>query len=304
MVVHPFASTTSRIDSLGRTASSLMLIVALFALSFVLDADGSLGTDTGGKVATIDAMTTRGDWNPSLGYWAEDSDPEGLAHPFFSTRRTANGWINVTSLPMILITRSLAVPLGSAALLVFPILGSVLTCLAAGQLGRRFGAASWSIGFWIAASCSPIWAYGLDFWEHSMGLALMLWGSVGLLSGLSAPGRSLQWMGFAGLCFGVAASMRQEALVFGFVAGLICLFAGKGATLLMRLLRSSVMAIAALIPLLLNHTLEAAVYGDSLRTGRAVGVVSAASTTGFVQRVQEGVLITARPLAVIQFNCE
>ncbi len=286
--------------SLGRATSSFVLLLALFAFSVGLDAHGSLGTDTGGKVATIDAMTERGDWNPSLGYWAEASDPAGLAHPFFSTRRTENGWINVTSLPMILSTRLLAGPLGDSALLVVPLLGSVLACLAAGELGKQFGATDWNVGFWIAASCSPIWMYGLDFWEHSMGLALMLWGVVGLQAGLSAPSaRSCGLMASAGLAFGLAATMRQEALVFGFVAGLVCLLAGAPQGPALRLGRSSCMAVAALMPLVLNHFLEAAVYGNALRTGRAVGVVSAASGTSFWRRLQEGVLITASPINLV-----
>ena len=284
---------------MGRAPSSLLLLVALFALSFALDHDGSLGTDTGGKVATIEAMVDRADWNPSIGYWAEEFDPDGVAHPFFSTRRTEQGWINVTSLPMIFATRLLAGPLGEFALLVVPIFGSILTCLAAAELGRRFGAKSWSVGFWVAASCSPIWVYGLDFWEHSIGLALMLWGVVALLSGLATPANSIRWMGLSGLMFGLSATMRQEALVFGFVAGIVCLVGGEVETPLRRLGRGGTMAAAALVPLVLNHLLEAEVYGAALRSGRAVGVVSAASGTSLGQRLQEGVLITASPINLL-----
>ncbi len=120
----------------------------LLVLSLALDRDGSLGTDTGGKVATIDAMVERGDWTPSIGYWADDVDPDGVAHPFFSTRHTEAGWVNVTTLPMILVTRLLVGGLGQQALLVVPILGAVLTCLAAGELARSSGLRHGGPGFW------------------------------------------------------------------------------------------------------------------------------------------------------------
>ena len=193
----PGAGTKTASFSLECSSAARVL---LLVLSLALDRDGSLGTDTGGKVATIDAMVERGDWTPSIGYWADDVDPDGVAHPFFSTRHTEAGWVNVTTLPMILVTRLLVGGLGQQALLVVPILGAVLTCLAAGEFARFFGAPSWRPGFLAAASSSPVLVYGLDFWEHSIGLALMLWATVFFLKAGKRPHRSLhlRWRWSAG----------------------------------------------------------------------------------------------------------
>ncbi len=278
-----------------------MLCRAAFLVltSFLLDPDGSLGTDTGGKVATINAMQARGDWTPSLGYWAEESDPTGSNHPFFGTTRRETGWINITSLPMIMASRPFVGLLGSSGFLIFPIAGSVLTCLAAGELGRRFGARSWHTGFWVAASCSPVAVYGLDFWEHSMGLALMIGGVVGVLTTFDLGSRAHLWAAMSGLCFGVAATMRTESLVFGFVAGLVCLLGGPTTSVGARISRSAVMAFAALVPLAANQSAEASIYGAALRSDRAAAAVQSTTSTGLLQRLQEGILITASPINLV-----
>jgi hypothetical protein len=277
-----------------------MIVVAFLAsASFLLDADGSLGTDTGGKIATINAMEARGDWTPSLGYWAEASDPTGSAHPFFGTTRREAGWINVTSLPMIMATRPLVGLFGSLGFLILPIAGSVLACLAAGELGGRFGARSWKTGFWVAASCSPVAVYGLDFWEHSIGLALMIGGVVSVLTTFDSGCRTHLWAASSGLCFGVAATMRTESLVFGFVAGIVCLLGGPTTSTAARISRSAVMAFAALVPLVANQIAEASVYGDALRSDRAAAAVASTTSTGLLQRLQEGILITASPINLV-----
>ena len=54
----------------------------------------------------------------------------------------------------------------------------------------------------------------------------------------------------------------------------------------------------ATVPLGANAMLERAVIGSSARTNRAVGVV-ADSGTGFIQRIQEGIIITASPINLV-----
>lgn len=284
---------------LSRWSAAALLVALLLVLSLALDRDGSLGTDTGGKVATIDAMVERGDWTPSIGYWADDVDPDGVAHPFFSTRHTEAGWVNVTTLPMILVTRLLVGGLGQQALLVVPILGAVLTCLAAGELARFFGAPSWRPGFLAAASSSPVLVYGLDFWEHSIGLALMLWATVFFLKAREAPPVPAFALALvSGSLFGAAATMRQEALIYGAVTGLVCVFGPSAGPVVQRLLSGGAMAVGALVPMAVNAMLEQAVIGSSVRTDRAVGVV-AVSGTGLGQRIQEGIVITASPINLV-----
>ncbi|MFW2382813.1 MAG: hypothetical protein ACN4GZ_13735, partial [Acidimicrobiales bacterium] len=217
----------------------------------------------------------------------------------FGTARREAGWINITSLPMVMATKPLVGLVGPRGLLVFPLLGSVLACLAAGELGRRFGATSWRPGFWVAASCSPISVYALDFWEHSLGLGLMMAGVASLLYVLDASSPPLGWAAGSGLAFGLAATMRTEALVYGFVAGLVCLLGGSRTSPGMRVVRSGCMAVAALVPLIVNQLAEAAVYGSALRSDRAAGALQTTGSIGVVQRLQEGILITASPINLV-----
>jgi len=51
----------------------LMLLAIYLGLSLLNDPRGYLGTDTGGKVATLQAMHEHGGLNPDIGYWAERS---------------------------------------------------------------------------------------------------------------------------------------------------------------------------------------------------------------------------------------
>ncbi len=285
----------------GRLAASSAVVVILLLLSLALDADGSLGTDTGGKVATVSAMVERGDWNPTIGYWAESLDRDGVVHPFFRTRRTEAGWVNVTTLPMILITRPLVGAFGPRALFAVPILGSLLTCLGAGELARLFGSTSWRPGFWAAATCSPVLVYGLDFWEHSIGLALMVWAAVALFSIREAEGTIARVGGAvaSGVLFGLAATMRQEALVYGAAGGVVGLSGAVGRTGRQRLAVSGAMLAGVVMPLWANELLERAVIGAAVRGERAIGVVAGVAWTGAIDRLEEGILITASPINLV-----
>ncbi len=74
-----------------------------------------------------------------------------------------------------------AVPLyevgGLRGILLLPMLGAVLAALAARALARRLGGDG-MLAFWAIGLATPVAVYALDFWEHSLGLAAMLWGVV------------------------------------------------------------------------------------------------------------------------------
>ncbi len=117
--------------------------------------------------------------------------------------------------------------------------------------------------------------YGLDFWEHSIGLALMLWATVFFLKAREAPPAPAFALALvSGSLFGAAATMRQEALIYGAVTGLVCVFGPSAGPVVQRLLSGGAMAVGALVPMAANAMLEQAVIGSSVRTDRAVGVVS------------------------------
>ncbi len=183
------------------------------------DPRGTLGTDTGGKLATLRVMERHGGLVPDIGYWAEAADPDGDAPPAVLHDRVGEQWVNVTTLPDALRLVS-AVPIGGTA--------PSCCCRCSGRCSapsRRvhsragWAAAGWT-AFWAVGLASPVAIYALDFWEHSLGLALMLWGVVVVLDVID--GRA-GWRGAigAGALFGAAATMRQEALVYLAVAGTV-----------------------------------------------------------------------------------
>jgi hypothetical protein len=283
------------------TARIVLAVIGLFAIYGVLslanDPHAFLGTDTGGKVATLRAMDARGDLDPDLGYWAERLDPEGIAHPIALNYHIGGRWVNVTTLPMIYAATPLYDLAGLRGILLIPMLGGCLSALAARALARRLatrnpGPGGW-IAFWAVGLATPVAVYALDFWEHTIGLAAMLWGVVALLdvakrapspadsagtgssSGRAEPapaGWRLAMLG--GAAFGVAATTRTEALVYAAVA-----FVVVGVVLLADR-RRDVLRVAAgaavgfTIPIGLNHLLERAVLGQGLRASRASGAVS------------------------------
>src|SRR5688500_18713895 len=79
-----------------------LLLLAYVLLRLAVADGGYLGTDTGGKVATLEAMDERGSFDPDVGYWAAESDPDGRLHPLAYTTRIGDRYVNVTTLPMVL----------------------------------------------------------------------------------------------------------------------------------------------------------------------------------------------------------
>src|SRR5919202_2382721 len=115
----------------------LALAFVLVALSFLNDPRGYLGTDTGGKVATLRAMEQRGDLDPDVGYWAERWDPKGDLHPLYFTQHLAGKWVNLTTLPAVYAAYPLFRLAGYQGALLLPIAGTVLAALAARALAGR-----------------------------------------------------------------------------------------------------------------------------------------------------------------------
>src|SRR4029079_1112009 len=83
------------------------LFLLYMALSFVNSPRGFLGTDTGGKVATLEVMHQRGTADPDVGYWAAQYDPDAVLHPLYYTTHLGDRYVNLTTLPMPMVIRPL-----------------------------------------------------------------------------------------------------------------------------------------------------------------------------------------------------
>ncbi len=256
-VANPSFTTRLR-AALARPLVACVVLLGIYGcLSLLNDPRAFLGTDTGAKVATIRAMDERGDLDPDVGYWAERFDRNGVAHPLALTRHVGDQWLNVTTLPMLYA----AVPLydvgGLRGILLLPMLGAVLAALAARALSRRLGGDG-TLAFWAVGLATPVAVYALDFWEHSLGLAAMLWGVVLLID---VARRAAGWKATlsAGVLFGLAATMRTEALVYAVAAiGVTVLVTWWGDRKLGAAFRTGTIAVAGVaIPLVCNNAVRA-----------------------------------------------
>ncbi len=252
-----------------------VVLFAVYGIAAALTmADGYLSTDVGGKVATLEAMDARGDWIPDIGYWAAEFDPDGSLHPYYKTVPRSGGiWVNVTTLPMLLVARPLWALGGFPLTLLLPIAGSVAAALGAGALEREWsdegsGPFGWQSA-WIVGLASPMAIYALDFWEHSLGVALMTWGVLWSFKAMRT--RAWRWSLAAGLAFGSAATLRQEVILFGLVVGVLVLWQCRR-----KLVVPAMLAVGTLVPLVANGLLEVALMGSATRAERGAEVATTA----------------------------
>jgi len=274
---------------LGACAAVLAVYIAL---SFVNNPHGFLGTDTGAKVATMRVMKERHlALDPDVGYWAERWDPQGSLHPLYQSAHIGKRWVIVTTLPVLFLGEQLYRVGGYRLALLLPMLGSLCAALAAKALAERLAGRGGWLAFGIVALGSPLAVYAVDFWEHSIGVALMAWGFVLLLD--VAQGRA-GWRAAAGagLLFGAAATLRQEAYVYVAVAvGGACIWVlYRNRRLLPALMIGVVAVIGFALPFAGNQALERATLGSSLRSQRVSYSTSGTVGTPTGTRVNEAAL--------------
>ncbi|MFT7600910.1 MAG: hypothetical protein ACI8TP_003858 [Acidimicrobiales bacterium] len=300
------------VDALGDARWFERPIVALFmvftlamAAAQLASPSGYLTSDTGPKVATIEAMVASNTNSPFVGYWAEAEDPAGLLHPFrHSLDRVElpngdTGYVAVTTLPMLYAAKPLVALGGIRLALLLPVGGLVAVSGAAWALARRLGSHDGVLAIWAVGLASPALIYAVDLWEHSVGLALMAWGVVWFTdaaSGRGAPRWSAPAFALAGgLAFGSAATMRQEALVYGLVTGLAAaLSVTRSSGFIAAVGRLAPGPFGALAALVANGALEAAMLGGGIRSGRGAATLEA-STTSVTDRLLAGAITFASP---------
>jgi hypothetical protein len=282
------ASASALARWLRRPLVACLVLLAFYAAcSLALnDPRGTLGTDTGGKLATLHVMDRTGSLVPEVGYWTQ-ADAKGDLHPLFYTFNVDGKWVNVTTLPMVYAAYPLYLVGGDRGVLLIPMLGSILCALAARALAKRLGHRTGWTAFWAMGLLSPVAIYALDFWEHSFGLALMLWGVVWLIRMLSDERRTRDAL-VAGVLFGGAATMRTEALVYLVVCtGIACLVQlWRTRRLGAVILSGFTVVVGAALPLLANEMFEHIALGGTIRASRAAGTAAGAGASASL-RVEE-----------------
>jgi len=284
--------------------AGILLLAVYVGLSFLNDSSAYLGTDTGGKIATLDAMRANDSLHPDVGYWAEQWDPQGRVHPLWYASRWGNQWVELSTLPV----TYAAVPLynlgGYHLALLLPMLGGVATAFAARSIARRArrGCDGWA-AFWLVGLASPIVIYSLDFWEHTLGVACLSWAVVAMMNMLDGTaddallrlGRIMGFSALAGLAFGAATTMRTEAFVYALVGTAVpCIVLLRRRGFGPPLLAGAAAVGGALVPIVANVALERWALGAVMRADRA-GVTASAPGLGLSERPREALVMFASP---------
>lgn len=253
--------------------AGLVLLIAYVGLSFLNDERAYFVSDAGGRVTTIRAMERNGGFDLDLGYWAEQWDPNGVVHPVGNVGKVGERWVTVGTVPTLYLGYPLFALGGYRMMLLIPMLGAVACAFAVREMARRLRRESRGWGaFWLVGLASPITLYALEFWDHSVGVALLAWGVILLWDALHD---AVSWwrVGCAGLLFGMAITVRTEAFVYAGVAAAVYLAwyvtrtRAWGRTIGVGIL----LACAILVPLAGNAGVEHAALGHDLRTARASG---------------------------------
>lgn len=274
----------------SHAATLFVILLAYVVGAAFLDPSGHLSNDVGGKTASVRAMAETGSFNPDLGYWFADVDPDGEFFPLRNSTQTNSGvWINSTSLTTLIPAVPLWSSFGPRSVLVIPMLGALAAAAAAGALARRVNPTSDGLLVTLVIGlASPMTIYALDFWEHTWGAALMVAGIVAVYDTLTRSSHELRSALLGGVAFGIAATMRQEALVYGFIGGVTI-----GAVLLHR------RRIAEMWKRGIGYTLGFAVpflaYGEIERV--LIGSASARSDRGVSTLERTGSLLVDRAIS-------
>ena len=120
--------------------AAIVLLAFSGGLSLLNDPGGTLGSDTGIKVATLRVMDQRSTLHPGLGYWAAEWDPKATVHPYRDTTLIRGEYIDVPTLPMLVAAYPLWRVGGYRLSLLWPMLGLVACAFIARALASRLEA--------------------------------------------------------------------------------------------------------------------------------------------------------------------
>lgn len=196
-------------------------LVCLYAICLLTLPDRPVfwSPDEGGKYLTIQQMTQTGDWDAALPYPANPIDPLLQHVPLLYWLRVDHaiyswwpGWFPALSrLPYQL--------LGVRGLFLIPMVSALLIGLgvyaATAPISKR-AAVGASLAITLA---SPIWFYGLTYWEHTLHSLLILLGSAAIIRGVMVD--RARWLAAGGVLLGFAFYLRLETVIFIGALGLL-----------------------------------------------------------------------------------
>ncbi len=236
-------------------------------------------------------MAEQHSWVPDLGYWAGEFDTSGIHHPILFAVPHDDGWVEVTSLPLVVAGRPLWQLGGARAVVLIPVLSVVLAAYAARRLSRWSSGSDGWLAFWFVGLLSPALFYATDFWEHGPALALAF-----LALALVLEGGSRRTI-IGGLVAGLAIVMRNDMfLTFAALALAALLVKEERKRCISRWRELVVGAVASLAVLGTNALVWRAVAGTATGSVRATQRVEVAGLH-LGQRARDAVITSVGVLA-------
>jgi len=175
--------------------------------------------DEGGKYLTLQQIVTTGEWSNPLPYPAAPIDPLLQHVPLLYWLRVDNviysWWPNwfpaLSSLPYQLV--------GVRGLFLIPTVSAMVIGLsvyaAVASISKRA-----ALGALLAITlASPIWFYGLTYWEHTLHSLLILLGFAATIRGVTVD--RARWFALSGLFLGLAFYLRLETVIFIGAVGML-----------------------------------------------------------------------------------
>ena len=175
---------------------------------------------------------------------------------------------------------------GNWARFVLPITGVIAAAMGAWMLERLAGGSGWW-SLWLVGAVGPVAFYGTDVWEHAPAAGAAVLGTAMVLAGAS-PVSGLA----AGLCWGLAISLRTETAIVAATLVVATLFVSEVRSSLLRGWKRLMLGGAAGGAMLLIDRLTAQqVIGTDVAVARAGSQVSGA-VQGLDERWRDALVTT------------
>jgi hypothetical protein len=182
--------------------------------------------DTGLRFIQVQEIIRQGWTTLAVDYPGRVYDPDLQHTPFYYAYLLVDEQIFLNITPFLpFLAAVLYSQIGSIGLLLLPVAGGVFIALALYKLGTVCGLRHRLLLLWAAVFATPVVFYSLTFWDHTIGTALLLWGTYFWVYGLmdqteSSPAHI--WL-MGGVCFGLSLGQRPEAYLYVTAAGLALL---------------------------------------------------------------------------------
>ena len=179
---------------------------------FLLPPEGWVTGDQGSKFLQTRAFAAHGPLDPGIDVLSRDLDPDyRYQEPKMKNRRGRLVSEFLWLLP--LITAPFYLVFGLRGLYVVPALSVIAIAIAAAVLARHLAAARGTWLAWVVIFATPVFVYGLEFWEHAPAVACVMAAAVlAYPAGSDRRRDSIRLIG-AGAAVAVGALFREEVVV-------------------------------------------------------------------------------------------